>query len=77
MTEELRKDEELVREAMAMLRRLEDKTQSLRTDGEIKQDAECSREAKKRMGEQKRKSKTKTTRGGRGALNAQYFGEDE
>ena len=52
MTAEIKKDGELIQEVMATLQDLTEKTQWVRKDDEIKQDAECLREAKKRLGKQ-------------------------
>ena len=50
MAEDLKNDEELAQELMATLQDLKEKNKSVRTDEEIRQEGECLREAKKRMG---------------------------
>ena len=62
MAEELKKGEELVREAMAMLLDLMEKAESIRTEEEIRQEAECLRGAKQRAEEQKWKSQNEKQR---------------
>ena len=53
MAEEIRKDEEIIREVVAILQNLREKTQSVLTAEDVKRDAEVIQEAKVKMGELK------------------------